>query len=102
MISFLEPQNEAASMLDEVPDVRSIGAEAILGNDDFQVRVVFSEFFEPSSTGVALTVVLVVTVLVEDRLRRQGNDLFVVRMDDDGRIGLDTIRDLAGLWAYSL
>ncbi len=34
VISFLEPQNEAASVPDEVPDVRGIGAKAILGNDD--------------------------------------------------------------------
>jgi hypothetical protein len=85
------------SVLDEVPDVGSIGTEAIFGNDDLQVRVVFPEFFEPSPAGVPFTVILVVTVVVEDRLWRQGDDFFSLRVDDDGRIGLEAIGDLPRL-----
>ena len=88
VISFLEAEDEVASVLDEVPDVGSIGTETVLGDDGLEVRVVFSEFLEPSSAGVALTVILVVTVVLEDRLGRQGDDLFAVGMDDDSRIGL--------------
>jgi len=88
VISFFEAKDEVASVLNEVPDMGSIGAEAILGQDDLQVRVVLPEFFEPSSTGVALTVVFVVAVMFEDGLRGQGYDLFSVRMDDDGGISL--------------
>lgn len=59
--------------------------------------MVFSKFFKPSSGGVALTVILVVTVVLEDGLWGQRDDFFVVGMDDDSRIGLKAIGDLAGL-----
>jgi len=57
------------------------------------------EFFEPSSTCVALSVVLIVTVMVEGGFGRQRDDLFAVRVDGDRRIGLQVIADLARLGA---
>jgi len=97
VISLLESEDIVEPVLDEVPDVGSIGAEAILGHDGLEVRVLSSEFGEPSPAGVALTVVLVVPVLVEDGLGRQSDDLFALRVDDDGRIGLKAVGGLARL-----
>jgi hypothetical protein len=96
VVPFLESQDEVASVLDEVPDVGRVGAKAVLGRDDFQVRVVFPELLEPSSASVALTVVFVVTIMIEDGLGRQGDDLLALRVDDDSPIGLQAVGGLAG------
>jgi hypothetical protein len=97
VISLLESEDIVESVLDEVSDVGSIGTEAVLGHDGFEVRMLFSEFGEPSSAGVALTVVLVVPVMVEDGLGRQSDDFPALRVDDDRCIGLKAVGGLARL-----
>ena len=72
MISLLEPEDVVESVIGEVPDVGSVGAESILGHDDLEVRMLFPELFEPAPAGVTLTIVLVVPVMLEDGLRRRG------------------------------
>ncbi|MGD9817866.1 MAG: hypothetical protein AB7V04_04110 [Desulfomonilaceae bacterium] len=57
----------------------------------------FPEFGEPPPAGIALAVVLVVPVMVEDGLGRQGDHFLVLRVDHDGCIGLRTIGGLARL-----
>ncbi len=99
MVALLDPENEMAAICLEVPDVRSIGAEAILGDDSLEPGMVLSEFLQPSSGGIAFTVVFGLSILVADGLGRQGNDLFLVRMDNDRGQGLQVISRFAGLGA---
>jgi len=97
VISLLEPRDIVESVLDEVPDLGSVGTEAVLGHDAFEVRMLLSEFGEPSSAGFSLTVVLVVPVMVEDGLGRQSDDFPALGVDDDRCIGLKAVWGLARL-----
>lgn len=102
MIALLDSKNEMAAICLEVPYVRSIWAEAILGDDSFETRMVLSEFFQPSSGGIAFTVVFGLSILIADGLGRQGNHLFSRRVDNDGSQCLQMIGGLAGLGACFL
>lgn len=97
MVAPLDPKNEMAAICLEVPDVRSIGAEAILGDDSFETGMVLSEFLQPSSGGIAFTIVFGLPILVADGLGRQGNHFFLLGMDNDRGQCLKVIGRFAGL-----
>ena len=83
MIPFFEPEDEVAAMSYQVPYMRCVGTKAVLCDNDFKTRMVFSELLQPSSRRIALTVILGLPVQVADVLGRRGNDFFAIGMDND-------------------
>jgi hypothetical protein len=92
VVVLFDAQNEAAVGFHEISDVGCVGAESIFGDDDRQIGMILSEFEEPPSGGVALTVVFGLSVLFADGLRRQGDDDLGVGMDDGGSQGVSDHR----------
>src|SRR5207253_1397304 len=79
----------------QVTQVGGVGAEAILDDDDGQVGMFLTKLLQPAAAGVALAVVLGVAVGIDDRLRRQRDDLLEVGMDQGGAQQLMGIGDAA-------
>jgi hypothetical protein len=95
VVSRLDPQDEMAPGRLQVADVRRVATQAILGDDDRQMRMVPAEAFEPAACGVAFTVILALAILALDGLRGQGDDLRKIRVDDDRPQQLVVVGNLA-------
>ena len=59
-------------------NVRGIGTEAVFGDDHLEVRVVLTQFGDQALGGVALTVVFVCAILLDDRLGHQGDHFALI------------------------
>ena len=81
--------------LTQVAEVGGVGTEGVFDDDDRQVGMLLAKPFEPAAGGVPLAVVLGLTVLLDDRLGRQGDDFLEVGMDQGGPQQLMGIGDAA-------
>ena len=97
VIALFDSEDKMAVVLLEIPDVWSVGAQAILDDDHLEMRMIYSEFAQPTPAGIAFTIVFGVPVLVADGLGRQRDHLSVPRMDDNGSQGLEMVSFLSGL-----
>ena len=70
--------------LAQVVEMRCVGTQRVLEDDDRQVRMVPAKRLEPATCGVAFAVVFGVTILVNNRLRGQRDYFFEVGMDQRG------------------
>ncbi len=72
MVAGLDAEDVVYVGIAQVAQMRSIGAEAVLDDDDGQVRMLLAKMFQPTAGGVTLAVVLGVAVLVDNRLGASG------------------------------
>ena len=100
VVVVFEAEDEVATAGLKVPDVGSVGAESILGDDGFQMRMVFSKLLQPPPARIALAVVLGLPVLFADELGRQRDHLLAVRMDHSCPQRLEMIDCFAGFRAF--
>lgn len=68
----------------QVVEVRSVGAEGVLDNDDRQVGMLLAKAFQPAAGRVSFAIVFGFAVLLDDRFGCQGDDFLEVRMDQSG------------------
>jgi hypothetical protein len=101
VVAFFDPQDEVAAAIQQVADVRRVGTQGVLGDDDWQVRVVLAEPFQPATGGIGhpkgRAVVLGLAVLHLDRLGGQGDDFREVRVDEDRAEHLVVVGNVAVL-----
>src|SRR5918992_831179 len=83
MIAFFDPQNVMAIVIDQRANVRGIGTQAVFSDDELEMRVILAQFGEEALGRVAFTVVFLATVLLDDGLRHQRDDLTTVGVKQD-------------------
>ena len=81
VIARLDANDVMRASLTQVAEVGGVGAEGVFDDDDRQVGMLAAKTLEPAAGGIPLTVVLGLTILVDDRLRRQWNHFLEVGMD---------------------
>ena len=79
MISGLGREDVAEIMGHQILDVRGVGAQAILGDDDLQMRVFPPEIGDKASGGVPLAIVFGGAVLPSDEFRAERQHLLAAR-----------------------
>jgi hypothetical protein len=84
VIAGLDPEDAVHPVLLQIPDMRAIGTQAVFHHDQRQRGMVLPHFLQKTPGGVAFAVVLFRAVLTDDHLRRQGNHLPEIGMDDGG------------------
>jgi len=62
VVVVFEAENEVAIAGFKIPDMGGVRTESILGDDDFQMRMVFSKLVQPALAGISLRVVFGVWV----------------------------------------
>jgi hypothetical protein len=72
----------------QIPDMRSIGTERILGDDHWQLGMVFPDLPEAPPAGIPLAIVFVFSVLGDNHFRREREHSFLIRMDNGGSYDL--------------
>ena len=97
VIVWLGSQDEVHLEALQLADVRSVTGQAIFHNDQFHVRMFVSNLLQQTLARVAFAVVFVVAVLLDDRLRRERNDLLVIGMHHCRSQHLMMVGDLACL-----
>ncbi|WP_456473585.1 hypothetical protein [Desulfolithobacter sp.] len=76
MILFLDSEDVMTVISLQIPDMRGIGAEGILVDNNLQMRMIFTEFLQKPSDGVALTIHFFLAVLLSDYFRAERNNNF--------------------------
>lgn len=74
----------ASAVSNSVVEMRRVGTQRILDDDDRQVGMVSAKLLEPTTRCVAFAVILGAAVCVDNWLGSQGNDFFEVRVDQSG------------------
>jgi hypothetical protein len=77
----------------QLADVGGVGGEPILDHDQLQVGMLAAQVFQQPLGGVALAVVLLGPIRLEDRLGGEGEHLLVVRMHQHGTQHLVVVGD---------
>ena len=95
MVSRLGPQDEVHPQILEFADVLRIAGETVLDHNQPQMRVFLPDFPQQPLGGVALAVVLSRAVLLDDRLRGEGDDLPKVGMHQNRAQHLMGVGDLS-------
>jgi hypothetical protein len=67
VVAWLDADDVVRAGFAQVVEVRSVGAEGVLDDDDGQVGMVLARALQSTTGGIALAVVLGVAVLVDDR-----------------------------------
>jgi len=81
VIAWLDADDVAGAGRAEVAQVRGVGGQGVLDDDDREVGMLLAELFEPAAGGIPLAVVLGLAVLLDNGLRGQRDDLLEVGMD---------------------
>ena len=81
VVAWLDADDVVRAGTAQVVQVRGVGAEGVLDDDNGQVGMLLAKVLQPAAGGIALAVVLGVAVLVDDRFGRQRNDFLEIRMD---------------------
>jgi hypothetical protein len=68
VVAWLDAKDVRRAGLAQVAQVGSVGAEGIFDDDDRQMGMLVAKRLEPAAGGVPLAVILVLTVLLDDRL----------------------------------
>jgi hypothetical protein len=79
VITGLGREDITKIMAHQILDVRGVGAQAILGDNDLQMRMLTAEIGHKASGGVALAIVFGGAVLPPDGFRAQRQHLLAVR-----------------------
>ena len=82
VVARLDANDVVRASLAEVAQVGSVGTEGVFDNDDRQMGMLLAKRLEPAAGGVSLAVILGLTVLLDDRLRRQWDHFLEVGMDE--------------------
>ena len=93
MVAFFDPKDIVQSVVLQGLDVRSIGTQAVFGDDELEVRVVPAEFDDKPFGGMPFTIIFVRPIMLPDRFRHQWNHGTHVWMDDRCAQHLMRIRD---------
>ena len=93
MVALLGPKDIVQSVVLQELDVRSIGTQAVLGEDELEVRVVLAEFNDKPFGGMAFTIIFVSNIVFHDRFRHQRNHDTHIWVNDGGDQHLMRIRD---------
>ena len=80
----------------------SLTGPSILDHDQLQMRMFFADFAKQSLGGVSSAIVFVVSVLLDDRLWRERNDLLLIGMDEYGPQHLMVVSDFARAFVFPL
>ena len=81
VVALLDANDVIGVCFGQVAQVGSIAAEGVFDDNDLQKGMVRAKVFQPAAGGVAFAVVLLATVLLDDWLGRQRDDLFEIGMD---------------------
>lgn len=95
VVGLLDVEDETAIHFREKPDVRSVGADGILGYNNLDMGMLIAELLDKSFAGIDFTVVFVTTVLPGDDLGDQGNHFCPFGMNDSGAKHLKVVSDFA-------
>jgi hypothetical protein len=93
MIAFFDPKDIVQIVMLQRLDVRSIGTQAVFGDDELEVRVVLAQCDDKPFGSIAFAIIFVRPIVFPDRFRHQGNHGTHVWMDDRCAQQLMRIRD---------
>src|SRR5215475_1732237 len=82
MIAFFDAEDIVQRMLTQGLEVRSIGTQAVFGDDELEVRVILAQFDDKPFGSITFAIIFVRAILLPDRFRHQGNHGTHVGMDD--------------------
>jgi hypothetical protein len=82
MISLLGPQDEVVAVLAQILDMGRVGAEAILDDHTLEVRMFPPELGQKAPGGLALAILLLAAVLLDDHLGTKRDHFPLLGMDD--------------------
>jgi hypothetical protein len=82
MVAFLDAQNMMQVVILQHLDVRGIGTEAIFGDDQLEMRVVLAQFDEQTLGRIALTIVFVRAIWLDNRFGHQRNHFALVGVNE--------------------
>ena len=72
MIAFFDPEDIVQSVVVQRLDVRSIGTQAVFGDDALEVRVILAQFEDKSFGGIPFTIIFARPIMFPDRFRHGG------------------------------
>ena len=82
VVARLDTQDETQIVTFEFFDVRCIGTQGVLSDDDGQVQMVLAQQGQKAIGCIAFTVVLLFSILFDDRFWSQRDHRFLVGMDN--------------------
>jgi len=91
----LDVQNKEPAVAGDLPDVRRVGVERVLHQDRLQIGVTFVQVLAEPLGGVALAVVLLGAVGIENRLEVEREDFLLGGVNDHGGQARMAVRSLA-------
>src|SRR5713101_7197529 len=74
MVPYFDTQNIMEVVILQKLDMGSVGTQAVLGDDHLEVGVVLAQLRDEAFGGIALTIVFLGAVLLDNRLGHQRND----------------------------
>jgi len=95
MIAFFDTQNIMQVVLVQHVDMRGVGTQAVLSDYELEVRVVLAQLDNQPLGGMALAIVFLGTVLLDDRLGHQGQHFAPIGVDESRAQPLVTLGDRA-------
>ena len=93
MIACFDPEDIVQSVVVQGLDVRSIGTQAVFGDDELEMRVILAQFDDKSFGGIPFTIIFARPIMLPDRFRHEGNHRTHIWMDDRCTQHLMRIRD---------
>ena len=95
VIAFFDTQDLVKPVVLQDLDRRCLGTQAVLGENEFQVRVVLTSRGHEPVGGMALTIIVARSIWFHERFRHHGNHVTALRMDDRCAQQLMSIRHAA-------
>lgn len=84
MIPLFNTQNIMDIVIVQHLDMGSVGTQAVFGDDQLKMGVVLAQFRDEALGGIALTIVFLGAVLLDNRLGHERNDFALIGMNERG------------------
>jgi hypothetical protein len=82
MVAFFDTQHGVKIVVVQDLNRRSMGTQAVFGDDALEVGVILTQFGHEPFGGRALTIIVVRSLLVHERFRHPGEHFPTIRMDN--------------------
>jgi hypothetical protein len=84
MIALFDPKDIVQTVGVERLDMRSVGTQAIFGDDELEVGMILAQLGNKALGRVPFTIIFVCAIVLHNRFRHQRNDGSLIRMDNRG------------------
>lgn len=82
MIAFFDPKDIVTRGVMQCLDVGGVRTETVFGNDELEMRVILAQLGHEALGGIALTVIFLRAILLDNGLGHQRNDFTAVWMEN--------------------